>query len=511
MELLFKRIVWSCIIGVLAMANISAQSVDATPAIPDSLVVPAKEVTVDSTDQKILLPEKTTVKNDTVTDTIKKKKLKIKKQPVDRAVIDSLKTANLLKLVKPDTTIQLSPQVERALYMALHYDSLMTYSDTMPVNPIFLPIIFTSYQNQEVKGLSIPEKQTGYNRLPPLGSDQWLEDVIALNGIADDARFNMIVTSPQSIKYDREKLPDVPEPKKLKSNRLKNLLTVEPDKLEIDQSQIKKEEVKLKNWISGFQSSIQFSQVHISDNWYQGGESNLNIVSNQVYNLKYDDYKRVLFENTIQWKLGLNNAPDDTVRSIRVNEDLFQINSKFGYKANKKYKWYYSLTLLFKTQLLSSYKANSDEKQAEFLSPGELNLGLGMSYQYDNDPRKLHISVVPSPLSYNLKFVARDKYIDPQWFGIEKGKTQNQYGSSFETTLKWEFLWNMHWNSRFFYFTNYDRIQIDFENSFDFVLNRYFSTRLFVHLRYDDRQPKKERNTYLQLKELLSFGFNYRF
>ena len=134
-----------------------------------------------------------------------------------------------------------------------------------------------------------------------------------------------------------------------------------------------------------------------------------------------------------------------------------------------------------------------------------------MSYQYKNDKRKLELSAILSPLSYNLRFVLDDKSIDPASFSITEGKSLSQYGSSVETTVKWEFIRNMLWNSRFFYFTNYDRIQIDFENSFDFILNRFFSTRLFLHMRYDDRQPKKDKDTYLQFKELLSFGFNYRF
>ena len=54
-------------------------------------------------------------------------------------------------------------------------------------------------------------------------------------------------------------------------------------------------------------------------------------------------------------------------------------------------------------------------------------------------------------------------------------------------------------------------MQGDWENTFDFILNRFFSTRLFVHLRYDDALALNKDLGHFQLKELLSFGFNYKF
>lgn len=101
--------------------------------------------------------------------------------------------------------------------------------------------------------------------------------------------------------------------------------------------------------------------------------------------------------------------------------------------------------------------------------------------------------------------------MDAASFGIKSGKSMNQYGSSFEGRIKWEFYHNMVWSCRLFYFTNYDHVQGDMENTFDFILNRFFSTRLFVHLRYDDARALNKDFGHFQLKELLSFGFNYKF
>ncbi len=266
----------------------------------------------------------------------------------------------------------------------------------------------------------------------------------------------------------------------------------------------------MKRWLVNFQSSIQFSQVYVSEHWYQGGTSNVNLLSDQQFSVKYNDPKeqRILFENLIQWRLNINSAPEDTIRNIRISEDLFQINSKFGLKAYNQ--WYYTATLNFKTQFFTSYTANTNDKTAAFLSPAELNMGLGMSYQYKNEKQKFETSISLSPFSYNLQFII-DNDMDPTAFGITSGKSNHQFGSSFETRFKWEFYHNMVWTCRLFYFTNYEHVQGDMENTFDFILNRFFSTRIFVHLRYDDALARNEKLGHFQLKELLSFGFNYKF
>lgn len=43
----------------------------------------------------------------------------------------------------------------------------------------------------------------------------------------------------------------------------------------------------------------------------------------------------------------------------------------------------------FKTPLLNNYRVNTEDLTAAFLSPGELNLGLGMTYSYENPKKTL--------------------------------------------------------------------------------------------------------------------------
>ena len=53
----------------------------------------------------------------------------------------------------------------------------------------------------------------------------------------------------------------------------------------------------------------------------------------------------------------------------------------------------------------------------------------------------------------------------------------------------------------------------DLENTLSFAINRFLSTQINVHLRYDSSTPRIEGSKWhkLQLKEILSFGFAYNF
>ena len=60
------------------------------------------------------------------------------------------------------------------------------------------------------------------------------------------------------------------------------------------------------------------------------------------------------------------------------------------------------------------------------------------------------------------------------------------------------------------YFTTYDKVIANWENTFNFQLNRYLSTKFFLHTRFDDGVTLTEDNkSYFQFKEMLTFGLAY--
>lgn len=377
---------------------------------------------------------------------------------------------------------------------------------------LFMPLVFEKQENIAIEKLDYDDNIVLDNsHAEDDGEYQlWLVKANRQANRLRAARNYTIVNCPRLVKYNLQTLPKAPREYVIVNDPARQTITIVEKPIEIDKTDIQPAPVKIKKWKTSFSSAIQLSQVYVSDNWYQGGTSSLNLLSDQLFTFNYiDPSGKLLFENMLQWKFNLTTSAEDTVHKVRVSEDLFQLNSKFGYKAFGK--WYYSASLLFKTQLLTNYEPNSNVKQAEFFSPGELNLGIGMSYSHSYEkPVKLSHTLTLSPLSYNLRFVALPD-IDPTRFGIESGhRTRNEFGSSLDYTLTWDLRYNIKWMSHLYAFTNYKTALIEWTNSLDFSFSSYFSARIYLDMRFDNSVPPSTKLGYLQLKELLSIGFSYK-
>ncbi len=282
-----------------------------------------------------------------------------------------------------------------------------------------------------------------------------------------------------------------------------------PDPVTEEETNVKKKEISVERpnfWKTGGEGSVQFSQNYISDNWYKGGDSNNSMITQIRLYANYNDQKLIEFDNELQFNLGFITSPSDTVHQYRTNNDLFRISSKLGVKAVAR--WYYTLSAEFKTQFFSNYETNSDKKKSAFMTPTELNLGVGMDYKLEKE--KINLSLLMSPLTYNMKYLM-DRDVDPTAFGLKAGRQHlDEFGSRVQVTHTWKIISSITWDSRLSYFTNYKRVEAEWENTINFVLNRYLSTKLFFHARYDDSVAREEGEGYLQFQELLSFGINYK-
>ena len=259
-------------------------------------------------------------------------------------------------------------------------------------------------------------------------------------------------------------------------------------------------------WTYGGNGYLQFSQNYISENWYKGGESTKSLLSGFTWQIKYDDKQKTQFEGKLEWKLGFITAPSDTVHSYNANNDLLRLTSKLGYKAIQN--WYYTLSAEFQTQFFSNYATNSDNLVSALFSPATLNVGLGMDYKFVKDG-KVNLSVLLNPINYTLYSIMDDR-LDPTKFNIKEGhKRENEIGSRINATLTWKIIPSLLWESKFSYTTNYEKVFSEWENTFTFVVNKYLSTKLFMHGRYDDGVSKDPDESYFQFQELFSFGLNY--
>ena len=297
----------------------------------------------------------------------------------------------------------------------------------------------------------------------------------------------------------------------IKKEPEKIITLLEPETPFVENINADNEFIKLKPnfWKFAGNSSMQFTQNYISDNWYQGGESTNALVSDLILNANYNNRQHgIEFDNKMEIKIGFTTAPSDTMHSYRTNADLFRLNSKIGVRAIKN--WYYTVATEFKTQFFSNYKMNSNEKVSSFMTPAYFNASVGMDFKQNK--KNLNLSLMAMPFSYNLIYI-HDKDItkDKAAFGVEKGKrSENMFGSEIKGNITWTIIRNVQWTSVFRYFTTYENVMVNWENTFNFILNRHLSTKLFLHARYDDNVKLTEENhTHFQFKEMLMFGLNY--
>ncbi|MDE6239052.1 MAG: DUF3078 domain-containing protein [Muribaculaceae bacterium] len=371
----------------------------------------------------------------------------------------------------------------------------------------FRPIIYDHYEFVD----SIKLDKPVYSDRPWM---RWLEEQELSEESMKQLNKYVLFNNPELVKYNRATMLTAPKYYETVLNPVDHTIEIReiPD-IKNNQTTLVAEEVKKRHWIRTFNASLQFSQAYVSPNWYQGGNNNVNMLGQLYYNVKLNTeyHPDLLFDFTAQYKLGINSAPDDTIRNYSISDDLLQLNATFGIKAANH--WYYSFTGQFKTQVLNSYTSNTRNLRSAFLSPGELTAGVGMTYNYTNQPKTFTFDASIAPISYNLKICTNPK-LDETAYGIKPGdKTVSKYGSSAELKLFWQMARNISLRSRLFAFSDYSHAQADWENTLQFEINKFLTTQIYAHLRYDTRGVSAEGTKWkkLQLKEILSIGFAYKF
>ena len=356
-------------------------------------------------------------------------------------------------------------------------------------NPMLLPFLF--YVNNEPYNFEVSYMSNKNKSSYTIDEETIFCEDIEISKMRSKAFSKAFALHPQSISYDWNSLPKPPKEEIINYEINKDAIRLVGTEIQLGSIGIGLPNAD--RWKIYMNSSVQFTQNYVSDNWYQGGESNINILSLQKMIIKhFDPSKKVEFETVINVNTGFYTTESDTMRMFRVNDNLLQIDSKLGLRAISN--WYYTTAVLFKTQVFNNYAANTDQLKSQFLSPAEMNLSVGMEYNKKNKKGNLEFSLLFAPIAYNLKYVANIKEVREQDFGIKEGHhTDNQIGSTFRGRMNWKITNNVSWSSNLNYFTNYERSQGDFENVFNFSINKFFTTRLAVHVRYDDsRGPEVE-------------------
>lgn len=338
---------------------------------------------------------------------------------------------------------------------------------------------------------------------------EWFKKSLRFRNQLHEASLKMMISNPATIEYTDWNLP---HPPRIPSEdfsfhaflRRMNLPELPPEEADLPEVEIPR-----RNWLHYFNIGLQVSQAYVSSNWYQGGNSYLAGLFNFTWNVDLNTvyYPKLLFQSSLNYKLAVNSNPKGSLHKYNTSQDLFQYNLKTGLKAWNH--WFYSINLLFNTQLFNAYPEDSKTRTSTLLSPGTLNIGVGMTYTLQKNG--LNLTAAISPLAYNLKTcIASD--IDHEQFNIRQNrKTVSEVGSSGEVNLTWNFNDNISWKSRLFLFTDYSYFLAEWENTFNFQLNKFLSTQIYLYPRFDSSSELSTKWKHWMFREILSFGISYTF
>lgn len=387
-------------------------------------------------------------------------------------------------------------------------DSIMPQTGRTPLSPTDSVLVLLGFREPQPRVPSREELPVAFGSVTP----DWLKKAADTYRFQEDFVYEMMLRRPGLIEYAYWDLPERPRLKEEDYSLRGFIRGIDLPALG-EAGTLRGSGHDVINWLHLFNVSLQLSQAYVSGNWYQGGNSYLAFLGSFLWDVQLNNvyHPNLIFQSTVSYKLAINSTPDDEFHKYSVSQDLFQYNLKTGYKAFQN--WYYSFLMQFKTQFLHSYPANSETRTASFLSPGELNLGLGMTYSKENEKKTLKFSASVSPVSYNLK-TCIDPLVDHAQFGIKPGRRLvNEVGSNAEVNFMAKIWENTTYTTRLFLFTDYRVLQGDWENTINFQFSKVFSTQIYAHLRYDTSADSSiDRNwRKLMLKEILSVGISYTF
>lgn len=392
----------------------------------------------------------------------------------------------------------------------------VSFRDTVIYDRLFLPIVFDgkilpprldfipkNASMESPKFHLIPEENT----LAPL--IKRAEEVQAKR-----RNFYMDMSNIGDVRYNASVLKSIPklnEEEATKRNFLHDLIATD-EAIKVTPIEMEKIDPGFIYWVKTGEHALQVAQNYISKNWYTGGNSSFFIRNSHRLTANYKKDK-ITFNNTLEWRLNLQATPSDTLHGVNISEDLFRVENILGYKAFNN--WSYSTRLETKTQFFNTYPINSNNRYTSFLAPFMGNLSIGMGYKLDkkfkSDKRKnLNLTFNLSPLSLNYIYV-RDRNVDEKRFGLKEGeRSLLEFGSLASANVVFNFSRYVSWTSRFKYFTNYERVEVEFENRFDMMFTRLLSTTVSLNTRFDDNVPRGGQYGYLQINQLISFGLNYK-
>lgn len=420
--------------------------------------------------------------------------------------------------------VDTSPRDDRGLLIIAHnwqpFDDDMSFADTVICDPAYLPIIFDGKILPNDLSFIRREAPTAFSkyRFKLIDQDSTFAPNLRLADRIAERRRSYYLNNPEKVRFNAltfKSSPPVREQLVEKKNIFEELLSTD-DAIGLIQPEVEKIEIKKVYWQKFGEHTLQLSQISYSETWKGDEVDNLyNVKSQQKMTLIYKKDK-ISLENIIDWRLDVQSAPSDTVHRYFLQNDLLKINTAFGIKAFEK--WEYNINGEISSPLFNSYPKNNKKRKTAFSSPLNITMGLGMRYNLEKKSdkvkyRNIKLSLDLSPFSMSYVWVA-DEGVDASKYGVENGqRSKTKFGSNVNANLAYNFNRYTTLTSRFKYFTSYENVTVESESRLNYALNRYFSTSLFLYLRYDDNiapAKKDPKLGYFNYNHALSFGLNYK-
>ena len=266
-------------------------------------------------------------------------------------------------------------------------------------------------------------------------------------------------------------------------------------------------------WKFSGRTSLTFTQNFISQNWYQGGESNYAMLATIDLDMNYDDKDRITWTNHFDLDLGFATSQADTLHSFRTNTDKLRLESTFGYKIVKNLDL--AAKLKVESQMLPNYPVNTQDFISNCLAPLDANASIGFNFKPNLGNFKLEVFLAPLS-AYNFRYVHYERLAaslgvsEDNGFDVGRGRARHDYGTQLVVTVPTYKLTSfLDVYSRLEYYTNYHRAFFQWETKFNVALSKYFTASLMLNARFDDSVGRHENWKYWQLKELFTLGVAY--
>ena len=278
---------------------------------------------------------------------------------------------------------------------------------------------------------------------------------------------------------------------------------------------------------------LNLNQLALS-NWAAGGENSWAGKAFANFSLVYHKKR---FEQKLvgTFAFGISRFADK-----RLEKQDDKIDLTYSLSLNSKTQWNISTVATFNSQFANGYKYPNDSTViSTFFAPAYLTLSGGFSYKTKNERFQIYFS----PMAGKVTFVMNQDLADQGAFGVKKGYyDQNDnwipgeninaaIGVNAIINYKQPIGKNVTYTTLLNTFYNYIErrddyrlpLDVNWENTINFVINKFLTTTLFVHLKYDHNttfpvyeeiegvQTVVDNVPKLQLKESVGIAFIHKF